>query len=577
MPPEKNAQGRCLVGVVVFQGNIMRLNRFLIISHPLPIRIGYGPGLLLVLSLFFFLSPCQAQPVGSLPFEQAVNSALESNPKILAAKATLDATREKHEQGLAALFPDISFNASHTRFSDTWTDTSNATPPDRFNLNLILPVFRQPLLLALRQTKPLIAAAEEDYHATVQAVLLETIQAMVTVEMTANMEKLSADNLVLSHRNREAALARRQAGDLTRTDLDQATARVASAEAELIRAKNDAMVALARFEETVGMEVPRGLTIPDVPPHLLKGTLADLSAQQYHRPDWRAARQRLESADVGVEMERAGHLPFIDLQANAVTFRGGNDPTINGENQYSVAVQLTVPLYSGGKIFSRTREALDTRTAREADLQRVEKQALREIKQAYLSMHSAKATVISAEAAFQFYHEAVKGVEEEFAAGFRTVTQLFELQNQLFRSETDLAKNRHELISSQYQLFSTFGRRTQEELQTTGTEEANRSTDHHPSEADGSNLFTRLINSLRKEPATDQTSTHLQPDEATRMGPLHGAQSRSPEPGHLQWTRKLHAQKPDTPSVGPLQMVDLPGEILDLSMTRRISSSPGGF
>ncbi|MBF0096506.1 MAG: TolC family outer membrane protein [Magnetococcales bacterium] len=439
--------------------------------------------------------------VGTTPFAQALDAAMQSNPKIAAARATLLATKEKFDQSLASLLPEVVGGASHTRFSDTWTDnTSSSNPPDRLYVNMVQPLFRRQLLLTLQQSKPLIAAAEEEYQATVQAVLWESIQAMVNVLLTSNVARLAEENLLLTEHNLQAALARRQAGDLTKTDVDQATARVASAEAELIRARNEAVVSRARFEEATGMPVPDKLEVPDVPSSFIRGTLEALTAQREARPDLKAARLRMESAEVGVEIEKAGHYPMLDLQAMALTYRGGSDARINGENQYSVAVQLTVPLFSGGKVMSRTREALETKNAREADWQKVDKQALREIKQAHLMMNSAKATVSSSEAAYSFYKQAVKGMEEEFAAGFRTVIQLLELQNQLFRSETDLVKTRYELVSSQYQLLQTIGQLTPERMALPDWQEYGGS---EGAEAGKESFLERLLRSLQSFPGLD--------------------------------------------------------------------------
>ncbi|MEO5354688.1 MAG: TolC family outer membrane protein [Magnetococcus sp. XQGC-1] len=535
---------------------------------------------MLLFCILFTASLGNAWGAGDASFSQAVHQALASNPKVLAAKSTLAATREKYEQSLGALLPEVAFNASHSRYSDTWTDTTNGQTPNRFNLNMVQPLYRRQLWLALQQTQPLIGAAEEDYRAVLQAVFLETVQSMVSVLLTENMEKLAQDNLLLTHRNLEAAVTRRQAGDLTRTDVDQATARVASAEAELIRAKNDAMVARARFEETVGIPVPEGLAIPDVLPHLLHGTLEELSARRTHRPDLRAAELRMASADVAVEIEKAGHLPYLDLQANAVTFRGGSGPNadlINGENQYNVAVQLTVPLYSGGKTMSRTREALGMREVRQSEWQRVDKQSLREISQAHLLMRSAKATVASAEAAVKFSQAAVKGLEEEFAAGFRTVTQLFELQNQLFRSETDLVKNRYELVSSQYQLLHTLGRLTVEDIELPGPEPREASPERDGVKEEDDSVFKRFIDSIKKPLSTDLLPVPSQP--ATRTEKSQPVRSRLVQPASqssdaLLWTRRLgeRFRQPEERLPQSNGRIALPDRPLDLTMSRGILS-----
>ncbi|MBF0184847.1 MAG: TolC family outer membrane protein [Magnetococcales bacterium] len=528
-----------------------------------------------VAAFIFFLmfsSLSQAeQTLNGTPFAQVLESALQSNPKIVAAKATLMATKEKFDQSLAALLPEVSGGASHTRYSDTWTDnTSSSNPPDRFFLSLQQPLFRRQLLLALQQSKPMIAAAEEDYQATVQSVLLESIQAMVSVLLTGNVARLAEDNLLLTQHNLQAAMARRQAGDLTKTDVDQATARVASAEAELIRARNEAMVARARCEEVTGMAVPDNLTVPDVPISLIKGSLAELSEQREGRPDLKAARFRLDSADVAVDIEKAGHYPMVDMQATALTYRGGSNAKISGENQYSFAVQLTVPLFSGGKIFSRTREALEIKNAREADWQRVDRQALREIKQAHLLMYSAKATVSSSEAAYSFYKQAVKGIEEEFAAGFRTVIQLLELQNQLFRSETDLVKTRYEWVSSQYQLLQTTGQLTPERLalpdwQAYGAADGSAST--------SLGMLEQLLETIKQAPGSKPEAAKEAAVQPAKPHVQRMAQPTAPAPIQLQWSRRLQDDETEgrvTGDDGSVLPVALPWAKLNLQSSNRI-------
>lgn len=530
----------------------------------------------LLLCVVLPVSLAQAEPTGSTPFEQAIHAAIDTNPKILAARSTLAATRERYEQSLASLLPDVVFNASRSHRSDTWTDTGSNQSPSRFNIRLAQPVFRWPLFLALEQTKPLISAAEEDYNATLQSVLLETIQAMVSVLLTENVARLAEKNLVLTQRNLDAAISRRRAGDLTRTDVDQATARVASSESELIHAKNDAMVARARFEEVAGISVPEGLTIPDAPPYLLKGTLQELTSQRQYRPDLKAAALRLSAADVAIEMEKAGHLPMVDLQADAITYRGGTGGanSISGENEYSVAVQLSVPLYSGGKTLSKIRESIEMRAGRQSEQQRIDNQALREINQAHLAMRSANASVASSEAAFQFYHQAVKGMEEEFAAGFRTVIDLLELQNQSFRAEMELIKNRHEWVSAQYQLLYTLGHLTPGDLRFPGSKPVEISQDV-ANRTEEANLFTRFIDTLRKPATSDLTPTPSQSDETAQARKKSRERSVHTQltPWGLKWAQRLQGKRGrgTAKTVGKqVEPIHLPGRTLPLSLSNTI-------
>lgn len=408
------------------------------------------------------------------PFDEAISDAMAANHAIRAATANLNITRERYDQSLGNMLPDLSLSVtqSHRFMDDAYTNQSffndrsndNHEVLNAMGVNLAQPLFKWPLMLALEQTEMIISTAQEELNEARQNVLLETIQTIITVLLTENMAKLAKSNLHFTRRNLKATLARRKAGYLTRTDVDQATARVSSAEAERIHAENEAMVARARFEEVVRASVPEGLGIPDVPPHLLEGSLEELFSKIEHRPDIRAARFRLETADYTIRMNKAEHLPVVDLSANASNYRGGTGGQEQEATQYGFSVQLSVPLFSGGKTQSRVREATHAKTSSQITFDRVRDQALREIKQAYLEMHSAKATVTSAKAAFKFYKEALKGMKEEFRAGFRSVIDLLESQTRLFRSEADLVQNHYELLSSQYQLLHTIGLLTPENL-----------------------------------------------------------------------------------------------------------------
>lgn len=440
------------------------------------------------------LSLGHTQPSTHSPFERAIAIAIDSNPRIHTAKAAWRATQERYDQSIAALLPVVSLNASQSRriFREGGSTTQNTPTPvgdplednldpnsditdssgsddqeilTRASINVTQPLFRWQSILALQQTTPLIASAKEDLNTTTQEVLLETIQTIITLLLTDNVAKLAENNLTFTRRNLAAAEARRKAGHLTRTDVNQASARVASAEAELIRAKNDAMLARARFEEVVGIAVPEGLIVPHAPSHLLQGNLQTLLSQINNRPDIKAARLRLESADYAIKMEQAGHFPILDLTADATAYRSEVGDLSREASQYSMVVQFSLPLYSGGRTLSKTRETRHIKASRQAEFDRMHYQAQREVNQAYLALYSAKATVTSSEAAFQFYREAVKGMQEEFDAGFRTVIDLLDIQNKLFQHEIDRVKSYHELTTAQYQLLKSLGHLTMPNLQ----------------------------------------------------------------------------------------------------------------
>ena len=556
-------ENRCLAAV---QGNPMNLNNGtqMIFSSHKRSRHDLAPtGCLLLVALW--VSPCWAQTSPLTPFEKTLRYALSSNPKIQAAKFTLEATQERYHQTLASLLPEITLNASQSRLYSSLDRTAQGgaaassveTPSDSLNPNSDLnrssrevlsrvglsatqPLLRWPLVLALQQTSSIIAAAEEDLGAIKNNVLLETIQAIISLLLAENMEQLAKNNLTFTQRNLAAAEARRKAGYITQTDVNQATARVASAKAELIRAKNEAKISHALFEEVTGLPVPDGLSIPQASSHLLGGTLQALSALIVNRPDIKASKSRLESADYSVRMEKAGHLPIINLTADATAYQSDTDISSIQGNQYNVIIQLSLPIFSGGRTVSKTRESLRLKASAQAEFDRIQNQAKREVNQSYLAMYSAQASVSASEAAFKFYRETLKGIDEEFNAGFRTVIDLLEAQNQLFRSETDLVKNQFELITSQYQLLHTIGRLTLENLQIPEIE-------NHRSPK-----ISTIVAEKVPHPSSSEVSniTHL---ATPKIGPKKREPQSVPGKWGLRFTRWLSAFNPQPLQTTPMK------------------------
>lgn len=442
-------------------------------SHAVGKKLRRVPFLLL---LALSMTHGSAQAGEYAAFEESVRAAMDSNHRIRAARANLNATKEQYGQSLGELLPSVTLSASqsHRFLDDQSTTDQNFTSSSRTNedheissnirLAMDQPLLNWQAILALKQTAPIISAAVAGLNKTTQDVLLETIQLIISVLLTQNIATLAESNLKFTKSNLDSTLARRKAGYLTRTDVDQAKARVSSAEAELIHANNEVMVARARFEEVVRMPVPDGLKVPDIPEPLLAGTLDAISLLSHKRSDIQAAKYNLEVADYTLRMSKSGHLPTMNLSAAAYTNHHEIGDVTQQNSEYTVGIQFSLPLYSGGKTRSKVRTAGHTKASKQIELDRIHDQAMREVKQAYLEMHSAKATLEADEVAFNSYNEALTGMQEEFKAGFRTVIDLLESQNQLFSAETDLVRDRYELISSQYQLLHTIGMLTTKNL-----------------------------------------------------------------------------------------------------------------
>lgn len=425
---------------------------------------GIGPSVRVVLAaaLVFFMGLAGAGPAQSaeVPFVRSVQMALSHNPQARAARASLHAARERLVQSRAALMPGVTLSGSRTHNRTSWeVDGASTTDPGSLGLSLSQILFNRKALVAYEQSDPYVAAFAADLDATTQGVFLEVARTVVELLQARDQVSLARNNLTVTRSQLEATRARHRVGEITRTDVSQAEARLASGQADLVSAENSVAVAEARFHEVVGQAPPQGLFLPafrdDPVVRGLEGWFRDAE----NRPDLRAARYRLRVSEMDVDLAAADHWPTVSLSGSAS--RNWNERVTNRldpVDRYALGVSLSLPVYSGGMTTSRTDQARFQRDAERARLDRLQYQALREVEEAFLNFRSARAITHALASAVTASKAALDGVEREFQVGARTALDLLDAQNELFSVRTDHSKSRFAVLLAQFQLLKAAGR-----------------------------------------------------------------------------------------------------------------------
>ena len=97
------------------------------------------------------------------------------------------------------------------------------------------------------------------------------------------------------------------------------------------------------------------------------------------RPDVKAAQRRQTAAQENISVARGAHLPSLDLNANRYLERTGSLENVD----WDVQLALTVPIYSGGSVQSRVREAQSQKDQAELATTRARRLADQEIRSFY--------------------------------------------------------------------------------------------------------------------------------------------------------------------------------------------------
>jgi outer membrane protein len=196
-----------------------------------------------------------------------------------------------------------------------------------------------------------------------------------------------------------------------------------------------------------------------------------VEAAEAGSPLVQAQEAALEIADREIGKQRAGHYPTLDL----VAARGRNSATGSltagvagpGFDSHSstVGLQLTLPIFAGGAVMSRDREAVALREKARADLDNTRRSAALGARQAYLGVTNGMAQVKAFEQALVSSQSALESNKLGYEVGVRINIDVLNAQQQLFATRRDLAKARYDTLIAQLRLKSAAGSLGEEDVQ----------------------------------------------------------------------------------------------------------------
>ena len=399
---------------------------------------------------------------------QALAAAYANSPVLRAERAGLRATDEQVPQALSNWRPTIDVTGDIER-SDTFGSNRSFGSKDQVRtprgvaLNITQPVFRGlRTLAATRQAENTVKAARARLLATEQDVLLDAATAYMDVVRDQAVLDLDIGNENVLRRQLEAARDRFEVGEVTRTDVSQAEARLAGATAERIRAEGDLVASRAVYRNVVG-EAPRKLTAPAPLGGLPRDREAALDLARDDHPDVvsavfdeRAALDRVKG--VGGEL-----LPTVSLNAKVRR----DFETIATKSQFeeqSIGATLTMPLYQSGAVYSRLREAKQTVGQERLEVTQARRDVVQGVTQAWQALQTARARIVSFTAQVRANGIALEGVKREAEVGARTVLDILDAEQELLGANVDLVGAQRDKVVAAFELKAAVGQLTARQL-----------------------------------------------------------------------------------------------------------------
>jgi outer membrane protein len=402
-------------------------------------------------ALVLALSPCAAVAEDLL---QVYRDAVRNDPALASAQANWEAAQELVPQARAGLLPNVQVTgeASAQRYQASINTDPKQDITNRYSQNNALasasqPLFRYQNLVAYDQSKEQVAQsnyvldlAKQDLIVRVAVAYFDVLLAQYNIELAQSQKKAVSEALAQAKRNFEVGVA-------TITDTNEAQAKYDNIVAQEIQTQADYDNKVTALRAIIG-RFPKDLKklgpglVPVAPEPNRLDYWVDRSLTD--NLNVRVAQKNYDIATLQIDFAKAGHYPTLDLVASYGWTNYGGAAVNFGVSNWSttgiIGVQATVPIYQGGFVDSKVRQAYSLQDKARQDLEFAKRSAFTLAQTGFTGVTSAVASVkafeqalVSAESAYQ---SNVLGQE----VGIRTFLDVLQVQQNVYSTRRDLAQ-----------------------------------------------------------------------------------------------------------------------------------------
>ena len=405
--------------------------------------------------------------------DDALATAYRTNPSLAAERARLRALDEGVPRALSGWRPTVTLSGSTGRARDqnrqedminhNTTSVGRLRSPDNATLTVTQPLYRGGRTLAdTSRAEHLVQRGRAVLQGAEQTVLLDAATAYANLLRDQATLDLNINNEQVLTRQLQAARDRFQVGEITRTDVSQAEARLERARADRIQAEGNLTSSRSTYERVIGEVPPPRLASARLPQNLPRSENEARDATANH-PDVIAAGFQERAAKDDVDLVTGEKLPTVNLNGNLIRDTEASTRGFQRDTA-SVTVSVSVPLYQAGQTDARVREAKQVAGQRRLELDEQKRRTQESARRNWEALTTARARIQAFQAQIRAAEIALDGVEQEARVGLRTVLDVLDAEQELFNAKVNLVGAQRDEIVASYQLASAVGRLSAAEL-----------------------------------------------------------------------------------------------------------------
>lgn len=424
---------------------------------------------LYTLFCFIFTAvPTHAQDDGGFTLQDALAHTYLYNPDLREARANLSAIQENLPIAQAGFKPSADAQATVQKSDVSGSNfggVDGSTSKD-FIVNLNQPLYRGGRTSSeVAAAKFVIAARVNELHALEQQVMATTLSAYEDIKRDRALLNLAQNNNDVLSEQLRAANIRFEYGDLTKTDVAQAEARLARASSDIIASKGSLKITNGRFAELTGLSI-------DMIEDMNIGTMVALpdnlkeakDIALLNNPALLSAQNAYEAAEKDIRSVYGELLPEIGAFASYNRTYDPQPGLIDEQSVKTFGIAAVIPLYEAGATRARIRQAKHTHNQRFLNIKAIERSVVQDVVTNWETLMQARANIDARDAQVRATSLAEQGVLAEADFGARTVLDTLDARQEALDARTAFITANRDETTARYALAQTLGVLTPETL-----------------------------------------------------------------------------------------------------------------
>jgi outer membrane protein len=405
--------------------------------------------------------------------------ALKNDAQLKADTAGYNAGKEYSNIARAGLLPQINARYNYSKNDNDVTDNLNAalsgkvnTKATGWNVSLDQPLFDMSAWYVYRQGQKLSAQAEAQFGADQQSLIVRVASAYFNVLRSVDkLETTIAEQNAFAHQL-EQVKQRFDVGLTAITDVHEAQAAYDSALASSLEARGSLSISYEALEVLTGKAEDQIAPLSEKFP-VLNPTPADraewVSFALKNNYSLKAAKLHADASEDNADATRAGHIPTVTASLGySKTDSDGdkyNVPFDTSTDGKSASVTLNVPIFSGLRTSSKTRQAVSQELQAQEQFNSSQRNTIQSARALHLSVETDVVRIAARKQATVSNNSALEATQAGYEVGTRNLVEVLQAQSKLYQARRDYANALYDYVIDTIKLREVAGMLTPADVQ----------------------------------------------------------------------------------------------------------------